>query len=176
MIYLVLARLTCCQSLKQKLSKSLFWGVFLRILKETYIEIGFSAMVSLAKAISWKNQSQEFRNSLLYNNGFTIFIAAMFFGFPFFIHFFYSANLNKLQREKFKTKYGELLEGLYLLPDLPDTEFNPKQQKRIDKRKRVALFYPFWFITRRVLFVFTVMLFTSNPVPVMSVLTVSSLV
>ena len=61
---------------------------------------------------------------------------------PFYTSFYYYCNVDKLEDEKWAEKYGTLYDGLQL-----STEEN---------KRKSALFFPFFFVIRRLAFVFAV--------------------
>ena len=59
-------------------------------------------------------------------------------GLPVFIASFYVCHIDKLEDDNFTESYGNIYEGLVL---------SKSREKRL-----IALFYPFWFVTRRLIF------------------------
>ena len=76
--------------------------------------------------------------SVLYNNVFSIVVSVALFGLPIFIGLFYSCNIHKMDDETFVDSFGDIYDGLVL---------DKSPEKRLS-----AVFYPFWFVTRRLLF------------------------
>ena len=111
----------------------LFWGSILRLFFEGYLEICLSVFVSMTD-LEWSGQNY----SVVFNNIFSVLTSFILVGLPIFIAIFYPVHVDKLDDEEFTQKYGNIYEGLVL-------------DKSKDKRL-VALFYPFWFVTRRLIF------------------------
>ena len=124
---------SCANSTYLKYKKALFWGSLIRLLFEGYLELCLSIFVSLTD-MDWPEDDLSVR----YNNWFSIIMSGLLFGMPVFIATFYFVNTDNMEDEKFKSKFGDIYEGLVL-------SSNP------DKR-RITLFYPFWFVTRRLIF------------------------
>ena len=111
----------------------LFWGSIMRLFFEGYLEISLSVFVSLTD-LEWAGQNY----SVIFNNIFSILTSFILFGLPIFIASWYPCHLDKLDDEEFIEKYGNVYDGLVM-------------SKEKDKRL-IALFYPFWFVTRRLIF------------------------
>jgi hypothetical protein len=76
--------------------------------------------------------------SVLYNNVFTIILTTVLLGMPLFIVGFYMCHTKDLEDKEFRERYGDIYDGLVL---------SKKPNKRF-----TALFYPFWFVMRRLIF------------------------
>lgn len=59
-------------------------------------------------------------------------------GLPVFIASYYVYHVDKLEDEEFAERFGNIYEGLVL--------------SKSREKRRAALFYPFWFVTRRLVF------------------------
>ena len=116
-----------------KYTKVLFWGTPIRILFEGYLEMCLSVFISLIDMV-WEPTDY----SVLYNNVFSIVVSVALFGLPIFIGLFYSCNIHKMDDETFVDSFGDIYDGLVL---------DKSPEKRLS-----AVFYPFWFVTRRLLF------------------------
>ena len=57
---------------------------------------------------------------------------------PIFIASFYGCHIEELEDDKFKESWGDIYDGLVL--------------KKDRGTRMVALFYPFWFVFRRLVF------------------------
>lgn len=77
---------------------------------------------------------------MYYNNLFTFAIAITIAIMPFYTTLFYGWKFNKLDDEEFASKFGTLYSGLNL--------------DMAEHTRRNGLFFPFFFILRRLLFVF----------------------
>ena len=75
---------------------------------------------------------------MIFNNVFSIVMTCILVGLPIFIAVFYTWNVDLLEDDDFVEKYGDIYDGLVL------------SQRR--EKRRAALFYPFWFVTRRLIF------------------------
>ena len=120
-----------------KYHKALFWGTLIRLLFEGYLELCLSVFVGLTNMV-WESTDY----SVLYNNVFTIILTVLLLGLPLFIFGFYLCHIDEMDDEEFIEKYGDIYEGLVM-------------DKSRDKRM-AALFYPFWFCMRRLLFTMVV--------------------
>ena len=105
----------------------------MRLLFEGYLELCLSIFVSLTD-MDWP----EGNISVRYNNWFSIVMSILLLGLPIFIATFYFINANKMDDEKFQGKFGDIYDGLVLSNNAT--------------KRRIALFYPFWFVTRRLIF------------------------
>ena len=86
--------------------------------------------------------------SAIFSNLFTLLFALIVCGLPIFIWSYFACNLGEMGDEEFDGKWGEFYSGLAL-------------DKTRSRRYRV-LFYPFWFVMRRLLFAFTVVAAEAN--------------
>jgi len=121
--------------------KWLFWSGLIRLLFEGYFELCLSVFVGLTDMV-W--EGENFNGSVLYSNGFSVVLTFFLIGLPIFILAFYLNYVKKLETKKFVQKWGGILDGLYL-------------SEEADKR-RIAIFYPFWFCMRRIVFALTCIL------------------
>lgn len=122
------------RKLYKKTRNFLFWGALLRFFFEAYLEMALCVCIGL-KSMEWV----EDNFAIFYNNVFTFAIATGIGILPLFTSLFYGCQLKKLDDEEFKRKFGTLYEGLNL---------DIKENKRVS-----GLFFPFFFVLRRVLFV-----------------------
>ena len=104
----------------------------IRLLFEGYLELCLSIFVSLTD-MEWPDNG-----SIRYNNWFSIIMSVMLFGLPLWIIVFYIYNSNKLDDDSFIESYGDIYDGLVLSND--------------PEKRRITIFYPFWFVTRRLIF------------------------
>lgn len=79
--------------------------------------------------------------AVFYNNIFTLLLLGACIALPLYIVFFYSWNVDKMGDAEFANKFGTLYGGLNL---------SEKESKR-----KTGLFFPFFFVFRRMLFVLT---------------------
>ena len=77
---------------------------------------------------------------MILNNIFSIVVTSILVGLPLFIAGFYTCHIESMEDESFVEKYGDIYGGLVL---------STSREKRL-----IALFYPFWFVTRRLIFAF----------------------
>jgi len=82
-----------------KVMDNLFYGVLLRFIFEGYLEIAIAVCISLIK-IEW---SLELGSAVLYCNFFTILMTLGLILLPIYILFYYTANIEKMDDEKFKS-------------------------------------------------------------------------
>jgi len=123
------------EKLYLKFSNFLFWGAALRFIFEGYLGTALCVCIGLTK-MEW----EEGNFGVEYNNYFTFGLAIALLIMPFYTSLFYGWKINELDDEEFTEKFGTLYSGLNL-----DT--------KEDKRK-IGLFFPFFFVVRRILFVF----------------------
>ena len=123
----------CANRTYTRYTKMLFWGSIMRLFFEGYLEICLSVFVSLTD-LEWEGKNY----SVIFNNIFSLITSFILAGLPIFIAVFYPCHLDKLDEEEFTEKYGNIYEGLVL---------SKSKEKRL-----IALFYPFWFVTRRLIF------------------------
>lgn len=123
----------------QKYQKALFWGTLIRLLFEGYLELCLSVFVSLTDMV-WESTDY----SVLYNNVFTILLTILLLGLPIFIFGFYLCHIKDLDDDDFIESFGNIYDGLVM---------DKSREKRM-----AALFYPFWFCMRRLLFALVVIL------------------
>ena len=133
----------CAANTYEKYKKTLFWGSLIRLLFEGYLELCLSIFVSLTD-MEWPKEDLSVR----YNNWFSIIMSVLLFGMPLYIATFYVINVNKLDDEKFQAKFGDIYDGLVLTND--------------PEKRRVILFYPFWFVTRRLIFALICIMMTED--------------
>lgn len=81
---------------------------------------------------------EKYNGSVLFCNIFTMMIAFLLIGLPPFILFWYQCKIDNLEDDAFIESYGDIYDGLVLSGD--------------KETRRVALFYPFWFVFRRLIF------------------------
>lgn len=122
-----------------KYHKALFWGTLIRLLFEGYLELCLSVMVNLTD-MTWDRTDY----SVLYSNVFAIIVSVLLLGLPIFIYGFYSCHIKDLEDEDFVERYGDIYDGLVM---------DKTREKRM-----AALFYPFWFVMRRLMFAAVVIL------------------
>ena len=89
----------------------MYWNSLIRLLFEGYLQLFLSVFINIAD-MEWSGEM--YNGAVLYNNIFTILVAALLSGFPFFIFIFYWTNVNRLEEEEFKETYGGIYDGLVL--------------------------------------------------------------
>ena len=104
---------TCrlCECIDEKLGKLLFWGTFLRLLFESYLELFLSVFVSLTD-MDWSGD--EYNRAVAYNNIFAITFSFLLLAMPFFILGFYLHNIDRMEDKEFMQSYGNIYEGMKL--------------------------------------------------------------
>lgn len=101
------------------------------------MELAVSAFVNMSAM-----QFESDDSSVLFNNFFTILVTMILFAMPIFIWSFFACHIDHMDEEEFEENFGEFYSGLML-------------DKTRGRRFRV-LFYPFWFVMRRLVFAFTI--------------------
>ena len=77
-----------------------------------------------------------------------IFFLAITIGLPIWIMIFYLCKVNQWEDKEFETKYGSVLEG------------TRKDYKEVELGKSwIAVLYPVFMLSRRIIFVFTVIFY-----------------
>ena len=122
------------------MKKHLFWAVAIRFVFESYLELVICVTIGLLN-LQWS--SENF--SITYCSIFTIVFGVIVIILPLLTSIIYYCNIDRIEEEEFKRKYGTLYDGLQL-------------DDSADKRKS-ALIYPFLFILRRLVFMVTVVWF-----------------
>ena len=112
----------------------------MRFIFEAYLELILSIGIGIA-SMSWEQESF----ATIYNNVFTIVFAAIALLMPFYTSIFHGWNIDKMDDEKFSEKFGALYSGLNL------------DEK--DSKRKSGLFFPFFFVVRRLLFFVAVIFF-----------------
>ena len=142
LIYFLKDRHACFQRCFDKYDKVLFWGSIMRLLFEGYLELSLSVLIGLTD-IEWSGAN--YNGSVLYSNIFSIILAILILAMPFFIYIFYTVNMDEMDDEEFVERYGDIYDGLVLSKD--------------KKKRQAAVFYPFWFCMRRLIFAIMVIFF-----------------
>jgi len=96
----------------------------------------------------------------MYNNIFTIIMAVKVLSLPIFIMGFYGGHANYLCDDDFKARYGVVYDGLKI-GHLQNTWEGPELDATREKRF-IALFHPFWFVMRRLVFALLVVVAESQ--------------
>ena len=125
----------CAQRWHSKYHKSLFWGSIIRLLFEGYLELCLSVFVGLTD-LEWSGEN--YNSSVLFSNIFALCISVLLVGLPVFILVWYQCKVDNLEDDAFIESYGDIYDGLVLSGD--------------KETRRIALFYPFWFVMRRLTF------------------------
>lgn len=113
----------------------LFWGGLIRLFFEGYLELCLSVFSGLTD-MEWSGENNN--SSVFYSNLFTSVLTILLITLPIFIVALYNYYVNKLDDKEFTRKWGHIFEGLYLNKDY--------------EKRRAAIFYPFWFCMRRMVF------------------------
>jgi len=124
-----------------KFDKVLFWRSLMRLLFEGYLELCLSVLIGVTD-IEWSGEN--YNVSVLYSNIFTTILAMLLFALPFFIFIFYTVNMDEMDDEDFVKRYGDIYNGLVLSKE--------------KKMRQSAVFYPFWFCMRRLIFALALVL------------------
>ena len=129
-------RIKRVQKMKNSLEESLFWTIPLRYLIEGYLELLICATIGFL-SMQW----DFITPSIMVSNILSITLALILIVFPIILICIYPCNYSKLENEKYKQKYGEMYADLRL--------------KNEGKNNRVIVSWPFVFITKRMVFVFS---------------------
>ena len=133
----------CSKGMKRfhaKYDMILFWGSIMRLIFEGYIEMSLSVLLSLTD-LSWDDANYAIIN----DNVYMIICCTIILTLPFYFFFYYRCRIKSMQDKEFMRRYGDIFEGLAL---------SKSKDKRIS-----AIFYPFWFVTRRLIFAMVVVCF-----------------
>ena len=84
---------------------------------------------------------------MIYCNCFTIALSIILIGLPLFVLFFYNAKIDRLDDEKFKARYGTLLEGTKIYAEEGESESDLK------RKRQISILFPLFFMLRRMVFV-----------------------
>ena len=122
------------------MKKQLFWSMAIRFVFESYLELVICVAIGLLN-LQWSSKNFSITYCSIFNIVFAVIVLVM----PLLTSIFYYINIDRVDEEEFKRKYGTLYDGL----QLDDSE---------DKRKS-AIIYPFLFIIRRLVFMITVIWF-----------------
>ena len=146
---------TCDQQITQlngSIKKRLHWNFVIRLLIEAAMEIAFGCYLNFKYG--------HFNVKLfgaVFNYISTIVLGGALLILPFFILIFYSYNFYRLADEEFESKYGAVYEGLH-------------------KTKKSILFYPVFFIIKRISFALSSLLLLNYPLFQLYVLTAMTLI
>ena len=99
----------------------LFWGAALRFVFESYLELSLCIFIGL---INMKWSYDDFSTG--YNNVLNLAFMAVVFVMPLFTSIFYGRNIDKMDDEEFKKKFGTLYEGLNLDMEEGKREAGPR--------------------------------------------------
>jgi hypothetical protein len=111
-----------------KIKKKLHWNFVIRLVMEAAMEIAFGTYINLTYG---KFDFKYF--GAWFNYISTCVLGGALLALPIFIVIFYSRNFHKLEDEEFESKFGAVYEGL-------------------SKTSKVVLFYPVFFIFKRISF------------------------
>ena len=127
----------CASETYEKAGSMLFFSGLIRLFFFMYIELALACFVNLTVM---EFEANDF--SVLVSNIFSLAMALVVVGMPIFIWSFFACHLDSMGEEEVDAKYGEFYKGL-------------EMDKTKGRRFRV-LFYPFWFVMRRLMFAFMV--------------------
>ena len=133
-IVLGICAIKCAKS-RNWLANFVFYSMILRLFFESYLETSLSVFVGLTNMV-WDSDNP----SLTYNNIVTIVCTVILLALPIFIVTFYYCHIDNLTDETFNRKFGNIYDGMII--------------KKTRKSRAIALFYPFLFIFRRLVFAF----------------------
>ena len=122
------ARFTIVNKLNNRIKKQLHWNFVIRLVMEAGMEIAFGVYINLTYGKFEKGYFGAVFNYLS-----CIVLGGALLALPIFIIVFYSRNFHRLEEEGFEAKFGSVYEGLA-------------------KRSKAELFYPVFFIFKRVSF------------------------
>ena len=105
------------------MKKQLFWSMAIRFVFESYLELVICVTIGLLN-LQWSSQNFSITYCSIFNIVFAVIVLFM----PLLTSIFYYINIERVNEEEFKRKYGTLYDGL----QLDDSE---------DKRKS-AIIYP----------------------------------
>ena len=115
----------------------MFFGVALRFVFEAYLEFGLCITIGILN-LGWDQTNM----SINYCSVFTVVFAIIYLLMPLYVGLFYYINIDKVENEHFRKRYGTLYDGLEL---------------EIEENKRKsALIFPLLFVVRRIVFLVSV--------------------
>ena len=97
------------QSIHDKMKKKLFWSIALRFVFESYLELVICVSIGLLN-LRWS----EDNFSIAYCTIFTIVFAVIVLIMPILTSIIYYWNIDRIEEETFKKRYGTLYDGLEL--------------------------------------------------------------
>ena len=136
-LYIFREKCKCAKVTYEKYTSLLFWYVLIRLILEMYMELAISVFINMS---AMEFEAGDF--SVLFNNIFCILTLIIIFTMPIFIWSYFACHIDEMEEEEFDDKFGEFYAGLML-------------DKTRGRRYR-ALFYPFWFVMRRLFFALTI--------------------
>ena len=95
----------------KKCGELLFWNSLIRLLFEGYLQMFLSVFVNITD-MDWSGEMVN--GAVLYNNIFTILVATLLSGLPFYILIFYWRRIDRLEDVEFQETYGGIYDGLAL--------------------------------------------------------------
>jgi len=114
--------------LKQKIAGWILWNPIIRLVLEGCLELGISLQINMTHL-----DYSTF--TLKVNSIVTIILIIICASFPLFMIAFYCLKVNKFHDHAFEAKFGSTYEGLYM-----------------EKRPKLMLVQPIFFVMRRYLF------------------------
>lgn len=132
----------CLNTVYPTYTSILFYGSLIRLAFEGYIRVCLSAFICLSDS-QW-----GVNGSITFDNVFSIIMVVFICGLPCFIVAFLVSYIKDLTDDDFQPKYGNFYDGL---------AFDKTREKRL-----IAIFYPFWFVMRRLFFCIFVVAFDEN--------------
>ena len=109
----------------------MIWSFVLRLFLEGYLDAFLSVSLNLTD-VHWG----DINPSVKLNNIFMIILTVILLSLPIFVASFYTCHVSELSDPRFKSKYGAIYDGLWL-------------HNKVPSKRMSALFYPFWFLARR---------------------------
>ena len=102
----------CCKVYKlknihDKMKKRLFWSVAIRFVFESYLELVICVTIGLLN-LEWSDENF----SIAYCSIFTAVFAVVVLIMPLLTSIFYYWNIDRIEEEVFKRRYGTLYDGL----------------------------------------------------------------
>lgn len=153
LVWVVLQRLKdkgkCVSATYEKYNSLLYWQVLIRLVFFMYLELALSCFVNLAGLQFAPNDF-----SAIVSNIVTLLFTLIIIGLPVFIWTYFGCNVKEINDAEFDKKFGEFYSGLQFYHG---SDFNKRKAVRYRN-----LFYPFWFVMRRFLFAFSVVVAEEN--------------
>jgi hypothetical protein len=121
-----------------KLSNTLYWNAFLRLILEATLDFSIAALINIETILDLQRDGKDdwWQPELpfFWLNYLTVLFAVVVILIgPIFVLFYYTCRYHKWQLKSFENRFGAVLDGLR-------------------KNNRVIIFYPVFFMIRRIVF------------------------